>query len=213
MSQPAGPPKRLWQRMTLARWRKTGVVAVLAVTAAFGGLQDADHVTPVALDSSYDTGGIVFTAHAVEVTSTLPWIRSTLTADCRFVVLDATVENTADAAAPFPTATPIVGQPDDCATPDEPTATDAVVLANVPNNFAGALRVRDNQTVPLTEPGFTEEIQLAWVVSSSDLDRVAELSFRFRNMSQGYSTFRISRQWLADEDRYGELTLPNPVAA
>lgn len=199
--------------MTLARWRKTGVVAVLAVTAAFGGLQDADHVTPVALDSSYDTGGIVFTAHAVEVTSTLPWIRPTMTPECRLVVLDATVENTADAAAPFPTATPLVGQPGDCATPDEPAAVDAVVLANVPNNFAGALRVRDNQSVPLTEPGFTEKIQLAWVVSSNDLRQATDLTFRFRNMSQGYSTFRISRQWLADDDRYGELTVPNPVAA
>lgn len=213
MSQPAGPHKRLWQRMTLARWRKTGVVAVLAVTAAFGGLQDADHVTPVALDSGYDAGGIVFTAHSVEVTNTLGWIRSTLTPECRFVVLDATVENTADAAAPLPTATPLAGQAGDCATPDEPAAVDAVVLANVPNNFVGALRVRDNQTVPLTEPGFTERMQLAWVVSSSDLRKVAELTFRFRNMSQGYSTFRISRQWLADEDHYGQLTVPNPVAA
>lgn len=199
--------------MTLARWRKSGVVAVLAVTAAFGGLQDADHVTPVALDATYDTGAMVFTPHSVEVASSVPWVRKPLPAECRFVVLDATVENTAGAAAPLPTAIPVVGASVDCERANDPGVTDAVVLAGLPNMFAGALRVRDNQMVPLTEPGFTEDLRLTWVVPTSDLRQSLELTFKFRNMSHGYSTFRIARQWFTDEDRYGQLRVPNPEAA
>ncbi len=199
--------------MTLARWRKTGLVAVLAVTAAFGGLEEADHVTPVALGATYDTGALVITPRSVEVTTTLPWIMTTLAPECRFVVLDATVTNTADEAAPMPTSVLLTGTASDCTTTRDPGVTDAVVLADVPNNFAGALRVRHNQSVPIAEPGFTEEMQLAWVVPDAELRQVSDLTFRLRDLSHAYSTFRISRQWLTDEDHYGQVSVPNPVAA
>ncbi|CAJ1509142.1 hypothetical protein [[Mycobacterium] burgundiense] len=213
MSQPAEPRKRLWQRMTLARWRKTGVVALLAVTAAFGGLREADHVTPVALESRYDAGPLAITGHSVEVASGVPWLRIDLAPECRFVVLDATITNNADGAAPIAEQRFLSGNADDCRDFGAPAPTDAVLLANLPNRYAGSFRVRDGQTVPIAEPGFTERFRLAWVVSAADLAGVSDLKFDFRNMTRGYSTFRISRQWFADEDRYGELTVANPVTA
>lgn len=213
MSQPAEPRKRLWQRMTLARWRKTGVVALLAVTAAFGGLREADRVTPVALGSSYATGALVITAHSVEVASSLPWVRRPLAPECRFVVLDAVVTNSVEAAAPIAGQRVMTGTATDCQDFRDPGSTDAVLLANLPHHFVGSLRVRDTQVVPYAEPGFTEKMQLVWVVSTADLAGVSELKFDFRNMSFGYSTFRIARQWFADDDHYGELTVANPVTA
>ncbi len=195
--------------MSLARWQKTAVVALLAVTAAFGGLRDADHVTPVVLGQTYDNGALSITPASVSVMSALPWL-ATLTPECRFIVLDATIENTGAAAVPLPTGISPIGKAGDCAELDASHSTDGLAIANLASRFAGALRVRDEQPVPYIDPGFTERMQLAWVVPASELDNAADIQIDLRTMTDSFSTFRISRQWIVDEDRYGRLRVANP---
>ena len=101
------PPRSVWKRMSLSRIRWVLVVGTLAVTAAFGGLKTADHVTAVALGQPYDDGPLNIVVHSARAVARMPEFRYAAP-ECQFVVVEATIENTADRSVPFPTANPAV---------------------------------------------------------------------------------------------------------
>ncbi|AKC40494.1 Uncharacterised protein [Mycolicibacterium phlei] len=97
--------RRFLDRYSLKRLHQVAIVAVLATTAAFGGLETAEPMTPVALGSSYSNGVYTITPHRVaEICdpARLPTRNQLLlqkaAKERQLVGLFATVENTADSS-------------------------------------------------------------------------------------------------------------------
>jgi hypothetical protein len=202
-------PKSLWDKMSLSRLRWLFVLVLLAATAGFGGLKTADHVTPVAFGETFNDGVLLITPHSLKVASsvaTMPNLPA-LTPECRYLVLDVTIKNAGDVAVPLPTAGVMIGKATDCQDLDSDPVSDPLYIAGINSGFAAAMRMRDNVTVPIAEPGFTEDFRMAWVVSQGELSSNRTISLRMPTMAHNYSTFRIARQWASDTNRYGEVTI------
>ncbi|MBA0046174.1 hypothetical protein [Mycobacterium sp. NPDC050853] len=102
---PAGEPedqkRPFLDRLSLNNLWRVAVVAVLGLTAGFGGLDKADPKTPVALNDVYDNGPLQITPHSVFAicqTSNLdPMIMKALKYELKtyqMIALSATVKNT-----------------------------------------------------------------------------------------------------------------------
>ncbi|MFD6195568.1 hypothetical protein ACFWE3_02575 [Mycobacteriaceae bacterium NPDC060252] len=95
--------RRFLDRVSLQNLQRAGLVAVLAATAAFGGLDTAEPMTAVAMGSTYFNGAYKITPHRVAELcdpSSLPikgnMILEREAKNMRLFALFATVENTSD---------------------------------------------------------------------------------------------------------------------
>ncbi|MGH3969774.1 MAG: hypothetical protein ACRDTV_17060, partial [Mycobacterium sp.] len=92
MSDTEPQHRSVWHRLSLKQLRWTAVAAVLAVTAAFGGLQTAHHVTPISFGQTYNAGPVRITPHSVLLTDHLA-VLPRPSSQCRYLVLTATIQS------------------------------------------------------------------------------------------------------------------------
>jgi hypothetical protein len=205
----------VWQRLSLKQLRWTGLALILVVTAAFGGLTTAHHVTSISFGQTYTAGAVRITPHSVSITDHrvgLPdqerrW--DDKPAQCHYLVLAVTIQNTAKESVPFPRPGVIAGLPDDC-TPFKRNNSEMFEMTGVAGRYAATFRGRENINVPTIEPGFTNDYSVVWAVPRAGLNRHPQISIRFNNMYQYISTFLIARSWAGDSDHYAELRIPSP---
>jgi hypothetical protein len=205
----------VWQRLSLKQLRWTALALILVVTASFGGLKSAHHVTPISFGQTYTAGAVRVTPHSVSLTD--HWVglpnqdRSweDKPSPCHYLVLTVTIQNTANESVPFPLTGVIAGMPDDCA-PRKIKNTEMFEMTGVANRYAATFRGRENINVPTVEPGFTNDYSVVWAVSRADLNRHPQISIRFNDMHPFISTFLIATRWAGDEDHYAELRFPCP---
>lgn len=209
MSQPAQSPSP-WRTMSLGRLKWVAVLIVIGATAVFGGLDAADRVTPVAMGQSYDDGPLRITPRSASLPAEVTGLAS-LSAQCRFLTVDATVENVADRSVALPNALPVVGTDADCSGPRPSTISGVIGIHGIPAYFKSALRARDGQAMPTVEPGFTTDYRFVWAVPAADLARHRQITARMPAMSEFVSTFRIAEDFGADDDTYGEVDLTPQV--
>jgi hypothetical protein len=211
----------VWQRLSLKQLRWTAVAVVLVVTAAFGGLQTAHHVTPISFGQTYTAGAVRITPHSVSLADKWPglpdmsqniWETFNTPREqpgpCRYLVLNVTIQNTATESIPFPLEGVVVGgHAEDCAAKTTRN-TEMFGITGVSNRYVTAFRGHESIMVPSIEPGFTNDYAVVWAVSRAELSRHPQITIRIYNMYQYVSTFRIARDWAGDADHYAELRIP-----
>jgi hypothetical protein len=205
----------VWQRLSLKQLRWTALALILVVTASFGGLKTAHHVTLISFGQTYTAGAVRVTPHSVSLTD--HWVGmpnqerlwDDKPAQCHYLVLAVTIQNTAKETVPFPLSGAIAGMPDDCA-PHKPKATQMFEMTGVTNRYASTFRGHEGVEVPTIEPGFTNDYSVVWAVSRADLKRSPQISIRFNDMHTFISTFLIASRWAGDADHYGELRFACP---
>lgn len=195
----------VWQRLSLKQLRWTLVALIMVITAAFGGLQTAHHVTPVSFGQVYDDGPLLITPHSVTITDHRAGL-VTLPSECRYLVLNATIQSTANDSVPFPLPGILTGNPGDCA-PHTVRQTQMFGIAGITGQFAATFRGHESIAIPSIEPGFTYDYSVVWVVSHAELRRHPQISIRFYRMEEFISAFRIDHYWTGDGDHYGELRI------
>lgn len=104
----------VWQRLSLKQLRWTLVALITVIAAAFGGLQTAHHVTPASFGQAYNDGPLRITPHSVLITDQRAGLVA-LSSQCRYLVLNATIQSTANDSVPFPLPGILTGNPGDCA--------------------------------------------------------------------------------------------------
>jgi hypothetical protein len=213
MTTPQPPrPKSVWAQMSLNRLTWVVVVIILVTTAAFGGLDTVERVTPVSLGQTYDDGPLRVTPHSAAIRASVPGMRE-LDQACRYLMVDVTIESVADRSVTLPNAFPVIGTEVDCEGSKAERTQDVFSIRGVPASFKGMVRLRDGQPMPTLEPGFTNEFRLLWAVPTADLATRPEISMRMPQLSEFISTFRIVESWGADKDGYGNLILTPGVYA
>jgi hypothetical protein len=212
--------RSVWQRLSLKQLRWTVVALVLLVTAAFGGLKTAHHVTSLAFGQAYTAGAVRITPRSVLIADKwvgMPDLSIDTWADfdkvqqpgpCRYLVLAVTIQNTAKESVPFPLASVVSGKADDCA-PNKVADTEMFGIAGIAGRYAATFRGHESIPAPTIEPGFTNDYSVLWTVPRTELTRHPQIGIRFYNMYQYYSTFLIARNWAGDSDHYAELRIPN----
>jgi hypothetical protein len=195
----------VWQRLSLKQLQWTLVAVIMVITAAYGGLQTAHHVTPVSFGQTYDDGPLRITPHSVAITDHRAGLVP-LSSKCRYLVLNATIQSTADDSVPFPLPGILGGAAGDCA-PHTVGRTEMFGIAGITGQFAATFRGHESITIPSIEPGFTYDYSVVWVVSAAELRRHPQISIRFYRMEEFISAFRIDRFWTGDGDHYGELRI------
>lgn len=210
MTPPTPAPQSVWDKLSLGRLKWVALFIVLAVAAAFGGLDAVDRVTPVAMGQTYDDGPLRITARSAAIPTAVDGFAS-LDEQCRFLTVDVTIENVADRSVTLPNALPIAGTPVDCTGSRPQAITNTFGIHGIPAFFKGAIRVRDGQSMPSVEPGFTTDYRLVWAVPATDLAQRPQISLRMPVMTEFISTFRIADGWGGDADAYGDLDLTPAV--
>jgi hypothetical protein len=201
----------VWQRLSLKQLRWTALAVVLVVTAAFGGLKTAHHVTSISFGQTYTAGAVRVTPRSVSLTD--HWVglpdqeRLDKPSPCHYLVLAVTIQNTANESVPFPLPG-VFGMPDDCTT--RFSSTEMFGIAGVANRYGATFRGHESIIVPSIEPGFTNDYSVLWAVSRADLNRHPQISIRFNDMHPFISTFLIATRWAGDADHYAELRFPSP---
>lgn len=195
----------VWQRLSLKQLSWIFVALVMVITAAFGGLQTAHHVTPVSFGQTYDDGPLRITPHSVAITDHRAGLVP-LSSECRYLVLNATIQSTADDSVPFPLPGILRGAASDCA-PHTVGRTQIFGIAGIAGQFAAIFRGHESLAIPSIEPGFTYDYSVVWVVSQAELRRHPQISINFYRMEEFVSAFRIDRFWTGDADHYGELRI------
>jgi hypothetical protein len=205
----------VWQRLSLKQLRWTALALVLVVTASFGGLKTAHHVTFISFGQTYTAGAVRVTPHSVSLTD--HWVgmpdqdrswEEDKPSPCHYLVLAVTIQNTANESVPFPLSGVIAGMPDDCTT--RFSSTEMFGIAGVANRYGATFRGHESIIVPTVEPGFTNDYSVLWAVSRADLKRHPQISIRFNDMHPFISTFLIASRWAGDADHYAELRFPCP---
>jgi hypothetical protein len=212
--------KTVWQQLTLKQLRWTVVAVIVVVTAAFGGLKTAHHVTYISFGQTYTAGAVRITPHSVSVTDTwadLPDQSNDMYADfdapprprpCRYLVLAVTIQSLAKESVDFPFPGAIGGEPADCA-PHDYKDIEMFGMTGIAGQFVATYRGHENMGVPTIEPGFTNDYSAVWAVSRAELKRHPEITIRFYKMSQYISTFLIAKRWAGDAEHYAELRIPD----
>jgi hypothetical protein len=197
----------VWQRLSLKQLSWIFVAVVLVITAAFGGLQTAQHVTPVSFGQAYNDGPLRITAHSVSLAEQVIGLAQ-LSSECRYLILHATIQSTASDSVPFPLQGVLTGAADDCA-PHVARDTEMFGMVGIAGRFAATLRGHESIPVPTIEPGFTNDYSVVWVVSQAGLSHHSQIAIRFYRMDRFVSTFLIAHRWSGDPDHYAELQIPN----
>ena len=195
----------VWQRLSLKQLRWTLVAAIMVITAAFGGLQTAHHVTPASFGQAYNDGPLRITPHSVTITEQRAGLVA-LSSQCRYLVLNATIQSTANDSVPFPLPGILAGNPGDCA-PHTVRQPEMFGITGIAGQFAATFRGRESIAIPSIEPGFTYDYSVVWVVSHAELRRHPQISIHLNRMDEFVSAFRIDRYWSGDGDHYGELRI------
>ena len=193
--------------MPLKRLSWFAAATALAITALFGGLQRADHVTAVSFGQTYDNGPLRITPHSVTVTDQMRGFPD-LPAQCRYVVMKATIVNDADREVSFGIAMAMLPTKP-CSMPHQNQDSDAFQIDGITANYVGAVRLRDGFVIPEAVPGFTEDYALVWWVPTKALKDTSGFTIRMHQMSRFISTFRIDSDWAGDASRYGALRVTN----
>lgn len=199
--------KSVWQRLSLKQLRFTLVGVALVLTAAFGGLKTAHHVTSISFGQTYNAGAVLIDPHSVSIVDHVKGLTS-LSSECRYLVLHATIQNTANESVPFPLQGLVSGSSDDCA-PHSVRDTEMFGIGGIAGRFAGTIHGHESIPVPTIEPGFTNDYSVVWVVSQAGLKHHSPITIRFNKMYQYVSTFLIAHRWSGDPDHYAELRIPN----
>jgi len=211
--------KTVWQQLTLKQLRWTVLAVIVAITAAFGGLKTAHHVTLISFGQTYTAGAVKITPHSVSLTdkwadmpnlSTNTWNfdHPDQPGPCRYLVLAVTIQNTAKESVDFPLPGIVTGMADDCG-PRTKKDIDMFGITGIDGHYVGTYRGHETMPVPTIDPGFTYDYSVLWAVSRAQLQSHPQISIRFYRMSQFISTFLIAKRWQGDSDHYAELRLPN----
>jgi hypothetical protein len=201
--------RTVWQRLSLKQLRWVLVVVVLVITAAFGGLKTAQHVTLISFGQTYTAGGVRVTPHSVSVTDHRIGLPR-LSPECRYLVLTATIQNIAKESIPFPIGGGSTNGDDaDSCAPEKLRDTELFQVTGIPTQFWGTFRGNESIIVPSIESGFTYDYSVAWAVSLADLRRHPRIVIRIHNMYSFISTFVIAHYWVGDPARYAELPISN----
>jgi hypothetical protein len=211
--------KTVWQQLTLKQLRWTVLAVIVAITAAFGGLKSAQHVTHISFGQTYTAGAVRITPHSVSFVdkfadmpnlSTNSWNfdQPGQPGPCRYLVLAATIQNTAKESIDLPLPGIVTGKADDCG-PRTKKDIDMFGITGIDGHYVGTYRGHETITVPSIDPGFSYDYSVLWVVSRAQLQRHPQISIHFYNMSQYISTFLIAKRWQGDPNHYAELRIPD----
>jgi hypothetical protein len=197
--------RRLWDRLSLGQLRWIVLVVVLAASALLGGLDRANHVTPVALGTAYAAGPLTITPQSVSLLDFLPEFAD-LPPDCRYLVLAAKVENTANETVPLQPVNSSADPNADCHSDVSPSQQNVFEMQTPRANYLGVFRGPSFAAIPVVEPGFTYDYSVVWLVSASDIREDRAYAMRIYEMAAYISTFRIARDWARTEVvRYAEV--------
>jgi hypothetical protein len=200
-------PPSVWQRLTLKQLRWTAVAVILVLTAAFGGLKTAHHVTPISFGQTYNAGAMLVTPHSASLTD--HWIGlPRMSPECRYLVLKVTIQNTTHESVPFPLQGALTSDPGDCA-PHHRADAELFALTGIANQFAATFRGKETIAVPSIDAGFTYDYSVLWVVSRAELSHHPVVTVRIHKMSTFISTFVLSHRWAGDDDHFAELHISN----
>lgn len=198
--------RRRWDALSLTHLAWAAVILVLGVSAAFGGLDRADHVERTALGETYDNGPFQVTPRAVTVIDALPGLPE-LPPQCRYLVLDVAIENVADEAVPVQ-LNPVVAVDLGCEPPSSRGSV-AFDLASPAGVYVGAYRGRVERPVNVVEPGLVHDYAVVWTVPVEALTRDPNAVIRIYDMWSYVSTFRIAKDWgRTNTVKYAEFTVP-----
>lgn len=198
--------RSVWQRLSLKQLRWTAVAIVLVVTAAFGGLQTAHHVTSISFGQTYNAGPVRITPHSASLTDRVAGL-SELSPECRYLVLTATIQSTANESIPFPLPGALTGTAE-CA-PRTARDTEMFGITGIAGRFEATFRGHESINAPTIEPGFTNEYSMVWAVSQPGLSFHPQIDILIYKMFRFISTFLIAHRWVGDPDHYAELAIPN----
>lgn len=197
----------VWQRLSLKQLRWTALAVILVVTAAFGGLQTAHHVTPISFGQTYNAGALLVTPRSVSLADHWTGLPHP-SPECRFLVLKVTIQNTAHETIPFPLIGPFAGDPGDCA-PHRRSNAEMFSLTGVANQFVATFRGQEAIPIPTIDAGFAYDYSVLWVVSKAELSHHPQIIIRIHKMSSFVSTFVLGHRWVGDADRFAELPISN----
>jgi len=207
-SNPDPVPLSPWRRMPLNRLVTISGAAVLAVAALFGGLQEADHVTPVAFGDTYSDGPLRITPRLATVVDAIDGFKP-LSAECRYLVVRAEVSNSAPVAVPIGMGWQAAESAEDCSDRTSSTIVDVpLVLRGLTTTFAGARRVRGPAPAETFDPGFADVFDLVWMVPVAELREDRKVELLMPQMTHIVSTLQLNETWVADPDQYGALPVP-----
>lgn len=206
-----GEQSTVWQRLSLKQLRWTALAVILVVTAAFGGLKTAHHVTTISFGQSYNAGALTVTPRSVSLVDHFVGLPR-MAPQCRLLVLKVTVQNTAHESVPFPLDGALMGKPDDC-TAHPRADTELFGLTGIANRYAAAFRGAETIAVPSIDAGFTYAYSVLWAVPAADLSHHPAITVRIHKMSSFISTFVLAHRWAGDADRFAELRIANLESA
>lgn len=197
--------RRVWDRLSLGHLRWIALVAVLAVSAGFGGLDRANHVKPSALGSTYTAGQLKVTPKSVTLIDYLAGFAE-LAPECRYLVLAVSVENTGAESVPLQPLDVSIDPNANCQEFTPASTRNAFELQAPKSNYLGVFRGPTLAAVPVVEPGFTSDYSVVWVVPAGEGTQVVGYDIRIYEMASYISTFRIAKDWgRTDIVKYAEL--------
>ena len=206
MSTPATPPKRR-APLSYRQLRWFAVALILGVTALFGGLREADHVTPLTLKETYDDGPLRITPLSVVTLRQADFLEPAAP-PCAYLVLRAKVENVSDRVVPLPMPHAVIGFSDsDCPADAETTQGDIVSVSGVPAQYFTAFRVGDELRFDGFDPGFTDTFDLVWSVPRAALTDKPLVKFRFPEMTDRPWRLKLAEGFFSDSERYAQMSV------
>ena len=206
-------PRKERRPLSYRQLRWMIAVVVLGVTALFGGLRAADHVTPLAMRQTYDNGPLRITPLSV-VTITEADFLLPAAPPCAYLVLRAKVENVSDRVVPLPLPHAVIGFSEkDCPTGGHSAQGDVVGISGISAQYYTAFRVRDQLTSDAFDPGFTDTFDLVWSVPRSELAKKPTVQFQFPQMTHRLWRLKLADGWFPDSERYADMpvTLTEPA--
>lgn len=201
----------VWQRLSLKQLRWTALAVILVVTAAFGGLKTAHHVTTISFGQSYNAGALTVTPRSASLVDRFVGLPR-MAPECRLLVLKVTIQNTAHESVPFPLAGGFFSKPGDCAARSR-ADTELFDLTGITHQFGATFRGTETIPVPSIDAGFTYDYSVFWAVPRAELSHHPALTVRIHKMSSFISTFVLAHRWAGDADRFAELRIANLESA
>jgi hypothetical protein len=173
------------------------VVAILAVTALFGGLDSVNtKVTQIKVGEPFSDGEFTITIQRASAVSELRaggMLLAPPSPGHRYLGVVATVRN--DGTVP--------GQ-----------LMDELDLRNQRNSeFFNAFRINDGSQISTLGPRLTETIAFLWTLPDSELQPGATVTLRVWRKQYREAAVNYGKVWLDSIDEYGEIEVPVQVKA
>ncbi|MUM15354.1 hypothetical protein FZI91_05990 [Mycobacterium sp. CBMA271] len=197
---------QLLDRFSLTHLRRAAVIAVLVVTAAFGGLNQADIGTHISFGAPYENGPLVITPRSLRAVCDPSQVPRTAAAVVKIVktgqviALNASIENTSMRTVPFDVP---LRKPNYRNTPDN-----IFELMSPPtsSNYAGVFAEQGPLTnADAISPGKSAEYTIIWTVPKSSSGN--EFHIRMHNTELATTkTGAPAYLWrVAPDGGYGDL--------